>query len=224
VVNRRLTVALLLAASAGLAFAQNQPLPSGKIICWSDKSGKVVGCGDKVPPEYQDSATRELNKRGITVQQTGPALTPEQKRAQQAELERKQAEGQKLQEQRRSDKALLETYTNEKEIDLKRTRDVQLLEGLVETLQTNLKNATDRNNEARARGNQYLRNKKEVPVPIQDEIDRTAAEKAKIERQIADKRKEIEATNQRYDAIKARFRELRGSEPPAPSAADRRPH
>jgi chromosome segregation ATPase len=214
---------LLLAMFAGAVLAQTpQQAPGGKIICWSDKNGKVIGCGDKVPPEYQDSATRELNKRGIVIQQTGPALTPEQKRAQQAELERRKVEQQKQEEQRRRDKALLETYSDEKEIDLKRGRDVQLLEDSIEILQSNLKSATDRYNQANARVSQYVRNKQPLPVLVQDEIEHAGAEKTKFERQIADKRKEIEATNVRYDEIKRRFRELRGVEPVP--AADRRPH
>ena len=53
----------LLADSAVRACAGRK---AGRIVCWKDKSGKVVGCGDKVPPEYQDSATRELDSRGVT--------------------------------------------------------------------------------------------------------------------------------------------------------------
>ena len=40
-----------------------------------------MGCGDKVPPEYQDNANKVLNDRGITVKQTDQALTPEQRAA-----------------------------------------------------------------------------------------------------------------------------------------------
>ncbi len=217
----RTAVVLVLALAAASAFAAESQSP-GKIICWSDKNGKVVGCGDKVPPEYQDSATRELNKRGIVIQQTGPAPTAEQKRAQQADVERRKAEQLKEQEQRRRDKALLETYTNEKEIELKRGRDVQLLEDLVEILQANLKAANERYDQANSRTAQYVRNKQPVPANIQEEIDRVRGEKTKFERQIADKRKEIQETNQRYDEVKRRFRELHGDQP-AP-AADRRPH
>ncbi len=217
----RTAVVLVLAIAAASAFAAESQ-PTGKIICWSDKNGKVVGCGDKVPPEYQDSATRELNKRGIVIQQTGPAPTAEQKRAQQAEVERRKAEQLKEQEQRRRDKALLETYTDEKEIELKRVRDVQLLEDLVEILQANLKAANERYDQANSRTAQYVRNKQPVPANIQDEIDRVRAERTRFEQQIADKRKEIQETNQRYDEVKRRFRELHGGQP-AP-AADRRPH
>jgi len=204
-----LVLACVVASACAQALAQSKPQASGgKIICWQDKNGKTIGCGDKVPPEYQDNATRELNKRGVTIQQSGPAPTADQKRAQQTALERKQLEEQQRQEQRRRDKALLDTFSDEKEIDLKRGRDVQLLENSVETLQTNLKNATDRHNEARAKASVYEKNKKEVPTAVQEDVARTGADKAKIEQQIADRRKEIQTTNAHYEGVKQRFREL----------------
>ncbi|MGH9673231.1 MAG: hypothetical protein ACRD44_08620, partial [Bryobacteraceae bacterium] len=55
---------------AGAALAQSK---GAKIICWKDKSGKVVGCGDKVPPEFQDAATKELDRRGVTRKTTDTA-------------------------------------------------------------------------------------------------------------------------------------------------------
>ena len=203
-----LTATLL---AAGAAQAQTKGPAGGTIVCWKDKSGKVIGCGDKVPPEYQDSATAELNKRGVTVKQSDAALSPEQKKAQQAELERKQAEIQQKEEQRRKDKALLDTFSDVKEIDLKRGRDVQLIESNVETLQTNLKNATDRQAYARARMDEQAKNKQPPQQALQDEYDRAGADKVKIQNQIAQKRKDIVELNQKYDDMKKRFNELKGT-------------
>jgi len=199
-----LSATLLPATGVAQAPAQG----GGKIICWKNKSGKVVGCGDKVPPEYQDSATKELNQRGVTVRQSDAALTPEQRRARKAEAERKQADARKKEEQRRQDKAILDTFTTGKEIDLKRARDVQQLESNIETLQTNLKNANARQAEGRARIEQAGKNKKPVPPAVQEEYNRSEGAKAKIESQIAQKRKDIAALNQKYDGIKKRFAEL----------------
>jgi chromosome segregation ATPase len=203
-------VALLVAI--GSAHAQ-----SGKIVCWKDKAGKT-SCGDKVPPEFQDNATKELNKQGITVKQSATPLTPEQKKAQQAEADKKQVENQAATEQRRRDKALLDTFTTVKEIDLKRNRDIQLLESNIEAQQTNLKNANDRQVDARTRIEQYKKENKPVPPAIQDEFDRADANKAKIQAQIAQKRKEIADKNLEYDEMKKRFSELTGTAP-APAAA-----
>ena len=211
-----LFAALLLATGVTQAQAQG----SGKIICWKDKSGKVVGCGDKVPPEFQDSATKELSQRGVTIKQSDAPLTAEQRRAQQAEAERKQAETQKREAQRRHDTAILDTFTTEKEIDLKRARDVQPLEAGIETLQTNLKNANNRQAEVRARIEQFKKDQKPVPPAVQEEFDRSEGDKAKIAAQIAQRRKEVVALNQKYDEIKIRFVELtRGTTKPAPQPA-----
>ena len=199
--------ALALVFAATVVCAQSKP--ASKIVCWKDKSGRVVGCGDKVPPEYQDSAIKELNQRGVTVRQSDAALTPEQRRAQQADAERKQADEVKRAEQRRQDKALLDTFSNEKEIDLKRSRDIQLIESNIETLQTNLKNADDRQNDARGRIEQYKKRNAAVPGSIQDDLDRSESDKIKLQNQIVQKRREITALNQRYDELKRRFVDLK---------------
>ncbi|HYK12860.1 MAG TPA: hypothetical protein VEW70_02630 [Burkholderiales bacterium] len=215
-----------------IPFALAHAQATGKIVCWKDKAGKTIGCGDKVPPEYQDNAIRELNKRGVTVNASEPAPTPEQKKAAQAEADRKAAENQVAAEQKRRDKALLDTFTTVKEIDLKRNRDIQLIESNIEAQQTNLKNANDRQADARNRIEQYKKENKPAPVPIQEEYERSEAAKVKIQAQIAQKRKEIVDLNQQYDDMKKRFAELTGPAPaatpapapaPAPAAATTKP-
>lgn len=208
-------VALLLAVGS----AQAAEAPGGKIVCWKDKAGKTVGCGDKVPPEYQDGASKELNKRGVTVKQTEPPLTPAQKKELAAEAERKAAANQVAAEQKRRDKALLDTFTTAKEIDLKRNRDIQLIASNIEAQTTNLKNANDRQADARNRIEQFKKENKPVPAAIQEEFDRAEAGKAKIQAQIAQKRKEIADLNQQYDDMKKRFAELTGTTEAAPAPA-----
>ena len=205
---------IVLLLAAGSAQAQG----SGNIVCWKDKAGKTVGCGDKVPPEFQDNATRELNRRGVTIKQTDASLTAEQKKAKQAEIDRKQAEAQAAAEQRRKDKALRDTFTTVDEIDLKRTRDVQLIESNIEVQQTNLKNANDRQADASYRMEGFKKENKPVPESLQEDYNRAAATKTKIQAQIVQKRKEIIDLNQQYDEMKKRFIELTGTAP-APATA-----
>ncbi len=205
-------IALWLAVGIGQPHAQ-------KIVCWKDKAGKTIGCGDKVPPEFEDNATKELNKRGVTVNQSAPALTAEQKRAQKAELDRQAVEEQKRAVQRRDDRALLDTFTTEKEIDLKRNRDIQLIDSNIEAQQTNLKNANDRLADARSRIDQMKKENKPVPAPLQEDYDRADASRAKIQAQIVQKRKDIADLNVKYDDMKKRFAELKGGAPDAAKAA-----
>jgi len=212
-----LALAVVLAANATMSSAQPKGPASG-IVCWKNKAGKTVGCGDKVPPEYQDNAQQELNKRGMTVNQTEAALTPEQRRAQAAEAEQKNAEAQKRAEEKRRDRALLDSFTTEKEIDLKRTRDIQQIEFNISAQQTNLKNTTDRLNEIKAKIGQLTQQKKTVPDQLNDDQTRFETEKLRIQAQILQKRKEIVERNQEYDDMKKRFLELKGAAPAAATA------
>lgn len=202
---------------AGAVQAQT-PAGGAKIVCWKDKAGKTVGCGDKVPPEYQDNATKQLNTRGITVNQSDPALTAEQKKALQLEAERIAADKALAAEQKRRDKALLDTFSSVNEIDLKRKRDTTLIESNIEAQQTNLKNANDRQADARTRMESFKKENKPVPAPLQEEYDRADAAKVKIQAQITQKRKDISDLNLQYDEMKKRYAELTGSALPAATA------
>lgn len=208
-----LLVPFLFAAGEAAGAAQ------GKIVCWKDKSGKVIGCGDAVPPEYQQSATKELDKRGITRKTTESAEEAARHRAQQQEQASQQAEEQKrAAERKRQDNALLNTFSNEQEIDAKRDRDLQAVELQMKQLQVPLKNATDRYNDARARLDAAEKSKKAVSQTLKDEVARTGNEKQKVETNIAAKKKEQEEIRQKYADQRERFLELKGS-PPAPAAS-----
>src|SRR3712207_2146446 len=90
---------------------------AAQIVCWKDKSGKTIGCGDKVPPEYQSSATRELDSRGITRKQTESVEDETTRRQRQQEAARLKAEDdRKRLDQQRQDTALLETFRDRKSV------------------------------------------------------------------------------------------------------------
>jgi hypothetical protein len=141
----RIPAAAFLALAFALAPAADAAQTKGRIVCWKDKSGKIVGCGDTVPPEYQTSATQELDRRGITRKTTDSADDLAKRKTQDQELARKKDEEQKrLSEQRRQDAALVNTFSSEKEIDVKRDRDLQVVELQINQLRLSLKNTTDR--------------------------------------------------------------------------------
>ena len=162
------------------ALAQPSDKGSGKIICWKDKSGKVVGCGDRVPPEYQSSATKELDQRGITRRTNESAEEAAKRQAREKELAaQKAADERRLAEQKRQDSALLSSYTTAAEIDQRRDRDLQPVNHQISEMQMSLKNAA-------------------------------AGDKAKYEQGIASKEKEKQEIVQKYALQKQRFLELKG--------------
>jgi|GEM_PF-2449538 len=131
---------LALAASAMTVSAQSKG--GGNIVCWKDASGKTIGCGDRVPLEYQNRATRELDKQG-NVRKTGESAeeaAARQAREREAALAKEDA-ARRAREQKRQDDALLNIFTNEKEIDLKRDREVQALDNFISQQNGALKGA-----------------------------------------------------------------------------------
>ena len=195
-------LALALAAfMAGTVLAQSK----GKIICWKDKSGKVVGCGDKVPPEFEDSATKELDRRGVTRETTDTAEEQAKRAAQDEALSKQKAEEKKrLAEQRRLDSALLNTYANEKEIDQRRDREVQELDRLLSQFQGLHKAAAARRTDASGRLAAAEKARKPSDA-LKDEVARTEADMAKLEQSIAGKNKEKEDIRARYAETKQRY-------------------
>ncbi len=205
---------------AGTVLAQTK----GKIVCWKDKSGKTVGCGETVPPEFQDSATSELTKQGVTRKTVESAEEAAKRRTQEQALARQKADDMKKgEEQKRQDSALLNSYSNEKEIDLRRDRDLQVVDTQISSFRTTLKNANDRLIDAKTR--QALAEKSKKPSDlINEEVTRVEAEKAKAERSIAEKEKEKEDIRKTYAELKARYVKLRGGSTttaatPAPAPA-----
>lgn len=190
-----------------------------KIICWKDKSGKTVGCGDKVPPEYQDNATRELDKRGVTRRTTETAEERARREAQEkAQATQKAAEAKKLAEQRRQDAALINTFSNEKEIDLKRDRDLQVVDGQITQMRVSHKNASDRYNEVKGRMDGTIKSGKPATETQKEDLARAEAERTRLEQSIAEKEKEKDAIRKRYAEMKERYIALRGG-PTAAAAA-----
>jgi len=198
-------LAMALAAfMAGTVLAQSK----GKIICWKDKSGKVVGCGDKVPPEYEDSATKELDRRGVTRKTTDTAEERAKRAAQEEALAKQKAEEKKqLAEQKRLDSALLNTYANEKEIDQRRDRELQEVDRLLTQFQRLHKAAAAGRTDASGRLASAEKARKPSDA-LKDEVARAEADMAKFEQSIADKNKEKEDIRARYAETKQRYMAL----------------
>ena len=200
----------LAALVAGDALAQK------KIVCWKDKAGKVVGCGDTVPPEYQDNSVKELDKRGITRKVTETAEERAKREAAEKQNEVQAADEKKRRaEQQRQDQALINTFSNEKEIDLKRDRDLQVVDGQMTVLRVNHKNATARHAEAKGRIDAAAKAGKPASDAQKEELTRAQADLDKAEQTLVVREKEKEDIRKKYAEMKERYILLRGGGTPA---------
>ncbi len=220
---RSISVTATLALSmCFVSAAHAQSKGTGSIVCWKDAAGKVVGCGDKVPPEYLNSGSQEMDKRG-NVRKSGESTEEAAKRKvqEQEKAKAKEEEQKKITEQKRQDSALVNTFTNEKEIDLKRDRELTALDNNITQQRGALKVANDRLAESQQRAAAFdkgNKDKKPAPAGIKDDLARAAGEKARLEKDIAAKEQEKLDTVTKYAAYKKRFHELKGTTPATATA------
>jgi len=208
-------------AAAVALFAFGAPLAQAqKIVCWKDASGKVIGCGDKVPTEFLGSGTKELDKQG-NVRKTGESAEEAAvRRAKEKELAlAKEEEAKRAKERKRQDDALLNTFSNEKEIDLKRDRELQALNNFLTQQAGALKSAEARLADARKRAETFEKDKKPLPPVVKEDLARAEREKTRVETEIATNEKAKADTTAKYAEYRQRYLELRGLTPAAATPA-----
>lgn len=176
---------------------------AGKIVKWVDKNG-VTQYGDKLPPEYADRKSSEMNDRGRVVKQNNAAGSTPSEAANQDKLV-----------QDRKDKILLASYTSANEIDLARDRSLEMDKAALTSL-----NAQKENLNARiARNNQtadgFKKRNKPLPANLDAEFKDALAQSGRLDKQIADRKLAMDVTKQNFAADKARFIALKQDTAPA---------
>jgi Domain of unknown function (DUF4124) len=173
---------------------------------WVDDQG-TVHYTDKIPPEAINKGSVELNKQGVAIKKTDPALSPEQRRAREAEDERTRQAAKIRDEIQRKDRALLQTYTTESEIDLSKKRALGTIDGQIQSAQGYIATLNKRKEDIATRV--AALGGKPPPAALEREITNVNEELDKQADLIAIKRKEMVVVSARYDADKQRWRELR---------------
>ena len=174
---------------------------------WTDERG-IVHYSDKMPPDAVNRASVELNRDGLTVRRTEQARPIVQRvpRTESDEQRLRQAERDKQLAMRR-DKALLESYTSESEIDLAKSRAVATIDGQIQSAEGFIAQMQKRRDELESKKSTYA--PRPVPGNLLREIETIDAEIGRQNEFVASKRKESATVGARYDADKQRFRELR---------------
>ena len=184
---------------------------------WVDGKG-VTHYTDTMPPDAVNKANTQLSPQGIPLRKTDPAITPEQRKARETEVER-QREAAKVQEETaRKDRALLDSYTTDSDIDLAKNRSLRTVEMALKSAQAYSAQLTKRKADLIASKAGLAG--KPVPVSLERELASTDAELARQVDFIALKQKELVTIAARYDADKVRWDALKGGSvsPPPPAA------
>ena len=195
-----------LATAAVLMLVAMAPGVLAATYKWVDDKG-VVHYTDKIPTEAVNKGSTMLDKQARPLKKIDPALTAEQIRASEADVEHKRLMAKVNEEIARRDRALVSSYTTEAEIDLARSRALGTVDAQVASSNAYVVQLTKRMEELQKR--RAALGDKPLPVALEREIEGTESELEKTAALIDQKRKERVGVIGRYDVDKARWRELK---------------
>lgn len=196
---------LLVVLIAGISFS----LPvAAKTNKWVDDKG-VTHYGDTVPPEYANKDRAVLSKEGRVVK-TNEVLTPEEIRAKEEADAKKRSDDESALELKRRDKALTDTYSNVKEIDLARDRNLQQVEARINSISSQVKVANDNLLALQKESDGFNKANKKLPVSLREDLQESQKRLDLLQQGLDKARAEKSALEERYKADKARYKELTG--------------
>lgn len=179
-----------------------------KLYKWVDDNG-TTHYGETIPPEYANKDATKLSDKG-RVEQRIEKLTPEEQRARDAEDAKKNSAKQAAIEAKRRDSALLNTFSNENEIDLSRDRSLQQVEARINSINTMLKSAQASLVEHQKEQDGLVKQGKKIPKSLLEDVAESEAQVAKLNKELAQNEQELAKVKARFEADKLRYRELKG--------------
>ena len=179
-------------------FAAFSATAEAKLYKWVDDKGETH-YGEVIPPEYANKDKVQLEKgREVKKKESADDTGSSKKSAEetQASIDRS-----------RRDKALVNTYSSEKEIDLARDRNLQQVEARISSVKELIKSAQESldgyHKEALQAGNVHSA---ELKKDIADAESKTA----KLQQELAKAEGKAAAVKASFEADKVRYRELTG--------------
>lgn len=185
---------------------------------WVDDKG-VVHYTDKVPTDAVNKGNVQLSPQGIAIKKVDPATMPDKRKAGAVEPDRQQDASKEQDGATRRDRALLDSYTSESEIDLAKSRAVRTLEAALQSAQGYSAQLTKRRAALGERRAAYAG--KPVPAEFERELAAIDVELGRQNDLVAQKNRQLVEVTARYDADKERWHALKSGSagtkpPPAP--------
>lgn len=171
----------------------------------------ITHYGETIPPEYADKDRSEMNKAGRVIN-VEIVLTPEELRAQREAKTRKREAAKAAFAQKRYDNTLTSTYSSPEEVDLARTRSLQHVDARINSANSQIKIAGDRLLYLQSESDNYSEAGKEIPDSLKDDLKRSRKRLGRAQLTMDHLQAERDSVDARYDADKARYKELTGKQ------------
>lgn len=175
----------------------------GTLYRWVDENGRTQ-YSDKPPVSAAPKGVSTLDSQGMVRKSPPQPETPEET------ARRVKAQQDQLDQQRR-DRALLQSFSNTKEIDLLRDRQIDAVNGAIQTNQSRRQGAQAKIDKLNKQIGSFNHAKKTPPDDMTAELVAAQKELADIDVDDQKKMNDIAAIRQRAEADKKRFLELQSA-------------
>ncbi len=182
---------------------------TAKTYKWVDDKG-VTHYGETIPPEYADKDRKILGKSG-QVTKSIAVQTREEREANREADDKKLAEEKAAIEKKRRDDTLTSTYSNVREIDLARERNLQQVNARIANNTSQLKMATTKLSALQKEADDLTKSGKNVPFSLHEDISELQARADRLQLVLDKSLAEQAAVTARYDDDKKRYQELTGN-------------
>lgn len=179
---------------------------AAKLYKWVDENG-ATHYGEVIPPEYANKNRSELTPAGRVVNKS-EVLTPEQIKAKEDAIKKQRADEEALLDQKRRDKALLNTFSNINEIDASKARNLQQIEGMINSTSVQIKINQTKLEGLQVEANNIKAAGKKLPMSLREELKETPLRIAKQQADLERFKAEKISVEARFEADKARYRFL----------------
>lgn len=174
------------------------------------KDGKKY-YGQAVPTQCIGQPTEQLNSQGMVVRRIDAQASAADQAAKAKEAEEKRKRDVILKEESRKNKALLSTYTSEADIELARKRALEDNQKAVKETEARIGALKKRQADLK-KEMEFFQGKNKPPAKMEQEMKDNAFSIGTQENLLAQKKKEVDSINAKYDEDKKRYIELtRGS-------------
>jgi hypothetical protein len=182
-----------------------------KLYKWVDDNG-TTHYGEVIPPEYANKDRDSLKKSGL-MEKRPEKVDPEAIRAKEEAEAKKRIEARATMEQQRRDSMLLNTYSNENEIDQARDRSLVLINARIESNKMLLLSSQSTLDEHKKEFDSRTKTGKKIPKSLSDDIIQSETRVVKFQTELGKSEEELTAVKARFENEKVMYRKLKGGAP-----------
>lgn len=181
-----------------------------KLYRWVDDKG-VTHYGETVPPEFANKDKDVIKKSGMVEKKPEKAEQSTQKSKDES-TEKLKAERQAAQEQLRRNNMLMNTYSNEAEIDQARDRSLVLVNARIDSNKMLVKSAQESLDDLNKEAESRTKAGKKIPASLTNDIKQTQARVTKYNEELAKGEAELQEVKNRFEDEKALYRKIKAGQ------------